>query len=266
MAYRDGTPAYDAKTYIQALKYSPKNVLSEKGILSEYLEGDQLKMFRLISSKYLAKFEWVERYQPGDTAVAPELVFDMASSWKIKYRPEAEKALALLRIAREVFDRDPEGWAQKTYRTAEHWWFSCFMAATEIELSNCGLTGHPLLIGKKQQSKMVMEAVDEWLNWQSNPNGTKQRMTFSEWENRFPDQTMTPEQLLFNYASSISRNDVTFSIEFSEQMKRIRRFERIQERDKDMKNHILIDGEIQTFDTGKRGTDKKKRKGFCKQT
>jgi|GEM_PF-5128655 hypothetical protein len=260
-ARKNGEKVTTLQGFVDVLKKAPKTFFDDAGVV---LDKDEAKLLRAVRQKKLAAMEWLERFQLGKSY----LMLELGSNWKVHYRPQGEKSIALLRIAQEVYNSDPLGWAHNLYESREHFWFSCEMASLMIELEKNGLLGGAFKrTGKVAQHNQLTENIRGWEDRMTTKAGP---LVYYNELARKEGQLLDPERLLLSYATDIARDDTVVRAELFKQLATIKRWDRLMCRDPDMQE-IGLDQNRQ-LDIGgkhKRGSGKKnertaKSNGFTK--
>lgn len=255
---KDGEPIDRLPSYLDAIARLTDIVLEQENIDPEWLEGGSKTMLKLLRQHDQAKAAWLRRY------LNDELPADPLAPSVLAYRPHAEASLAKLRLAQEVFDRDPDGWAQQLYNSAAQWWFSGELVEIKAQLKNLGILDRPTPIGKAESYSTTIEAMEYY---ELQINGTR-LIGFQELKELQPDAAADPNRILFLYAAKIAHDDYHFGSLFYQQRQAIKRAARAMTKTKDLKSaHVDEKGQLKVAEKGK-GKRKlaPKKGGFRKET
>ena len=243
--------------YLDAIANLTDLALKHEGIDAEWLEGGSKTMLKLLRQHDRAKASWLRRY------LTDEIPGDPLNPVTLAYRPHAEASLAKLRIAQEVFDRDPDGWAQQLYGSAAQWWVSGELIECKRQLKELGILDRPSAIGKVESYKQTVEAMEFYQRQINECN----MIGYEEIKQQDPEAASDPMRLLFLYAAKIAHTDPHFSSLFYQQQQAIKRASRVMTKTKSLKSaHVADDGKLQLSEKGK-GKRKlpSKKGGFCKE-
>jgi hypothetical protein len=210
------------------------------GIRLSFEDKDEVAL-NIIREQYRAEADWLEYYLLNKTELLPELTFTN----KVAYKPFAERALAYLRLAQEVYPRADWAQAQNLYPIT--WMLHCEIENCENILHNSyySVTLNP--VGKVAQYELALKHCD-WLNQvsQSAFKGTIQS---------------PPIEALEAGAAYIAKKDVQFKqTHFLDYQRSTKRFYR------QIKNSRLvgiitnIDGSPRVLSNGQRGKAKQSLK------
>ena len=244
--------------YLDAIANLTDIALKHEGIDAEWLEGGSKTMLKLLRQHDRAKASWLRRY------LTDELPSDPLNPVTLAYRPHAEASLAKLRIAQEVLDRDPDGWAQQLYGSAAQWWMSGELIECKRQLKELGILDRPSAIGKVVSYKQTVSSMDFY---QRQINGCNM-IGYEELKQQDPEAASDPMRLLFLYAAKIAHSDAHFNSLFYQQQQAIKRASRAMQQAKALKSaHVSNSGELEIAQKGKgkRKTTPKKG-GFSKET
>ncbi len=196
-------------------------------------------VLKVIRTEYRNEADWLEYYLLNKVELLSELTF----TDKVAYKPFAERALAYLRLAQEVYPR--ADWAQEQKLYPLTWMLHCEIENCEIILQNSYYSGTMNPVGKVAQYELSLKHCN-WLDKvsQSKFEGTAQG---------------SPIDALEIGAAYIAKEDTEFRqnyfLDYQRSMKRFYR---------QIKNSRLVgvtinpDGSPRFLSNGQRGKGKQK--------
>lgn len=162
------------ETCIEAIRNLPDSRLEAHGIRMgySYKKDDDTLVLATAREEYLAKSQWLEFSWLNRIDLSNELT----STWKILYKPHAERTSSFKRLAQEIYQRSY--WMQEQGVTPLDLTLACEIQICEGKLSNSGyFSDLPATIGKRENytdatkyydqleatDKIIFEKGDFWL-------------------------------------------------------------------------------------------------------
>lgn len=144
------------KTFIHEFRNLPNKIIEEYGIIMSFdLENEIDVLFAAIRSQYRAKADWLEYYE----ADGNHLIDELRLTYKANFKSDAKRDRAYLLLAKECFLFSD--YLRNYYGNNPGFlWYLIMSEMCEEDLKNSGLTGEPLLIGKKEQYERMRHAMD----------------------------------------------------------------------------------------------------------
>lgn len=235
--------------YIKAIRVLPDSIIKDIGIIPETTGDDNfIKIFNQRRKVYKAKADWLKYYLLDDKNIHSLLTF----TDKLMYKPHAEETVAVFNLAQEVYLRHPE--AQMIFESPGCWMYACEIYLCENSLKATGLIDRPLMIGKSEMYRQIVERARHHEDVQG-----------FELIKISSSEPTHPRELLEVWAVKLSQQDITFKKYWLEYLRKIKQVTRTL-RGKGYVNYYLgDDGKIVELGVGKSGKTKaKKKKGFCK--
>jgi hypothetical protein len=179
---------------IKSIRNLPDSRLEAHGVRIgySYQDGDDSLLLKAMREEYLAKSQWLEFSWLNRVNLSNELT----STWKVSYKPHAERVTSFKRLAEEVYQRLP--WMQEQQLTPLSLTLNCEMQICEDKFINSGFfASSPCPTGKRQNyidAKNYYNALEE-----------VEKIVFQEC-----DHYLLPIDALEHSAASIARDDKSF--------------------------------------------------------
>ncbi len=146
------------ETCIEAIRNLPDSRLEAHGIRigCSYQKDDDSLVLAAAREEYLAKSQWLEFWWLNRTNLSNELT----STWKILYKPHAERTSSFKRLAQEIYQR--LYWMQEQRVTPFDLTLACETQICEDKLINSGyFSDLPATVGKRENYNNAIKHYDE---------------------------------------------------------------------------------------------------------
>ncbi|WP_373529115.1 hypothetical protein [Nostoc sp.] len=241
------TEPLSLETAIGIIRCLPDYLMeSRHGIILDFsCQGNDGRILKAAREQYRNQSHWLEYYLLNRTDLLPELT----STWKVNYKPIAERFLAVLRLAQEVWPRSASAQSQKDKLPSPLDWSLIFeMDNCELFLRNSGFTGLAIPVGSRKVYERTLQTCAQVAD--------PRKLEF------YPRNDMSALEFLESEAALIARDYVNFrNTYYSDYLRAAKRIAR------DLLNSplkgifLLPDGSIQKMERGQ-GKKPNKRKSF----
>lgn len=243
------TETLSLETAIQTIRCLPDYLMeSRHGIILDFsYQGNDGRILKAAREQYRIQSQWLEYYLLNRTDLFPELTF----TWKVNYKPIAERSLAVLKLAQEVWPRSVSAQSQKDKIPSPlDWLLMVEIDHCEESLRNSGFTGIARPVGSRELYKRTLEICART----ADPG----KLEF------YPRDNLSALEFLESEAALIARDDLRFcNTYYSDYQRAMKQFSRNILNSPLKGIFLLQNGSIQKMEHGQGKKKAKKHKSFA---